>query len=44
MAARAIFVMSWFNMLNRFVDSTDVPIEDEPVRDGVGLHGPVQPV
>jgi len=30
MAARAIMVMSWFNMLSRFVDSTGVPIEEGP--------------
>lgn len=29
-AARAIFVMSWFNMLTRYVDSTGVPVESGP--------------
>jgi hypothetical protein len=31
-ACRALFIMAWFNMLTRFVDSTGVPLEtgEEP--------------
>lgn len=29
-AAKAILIMSWFNMLPRFVDSTGVPVEQGP--------------
>jgi len=34
-ATRAIFVMSWFNMLSRFADSTGVPPETEAQLAGV---------
>lgn len=34
-ATRAIFVMSWFNMLSRFADSTGVPAETEEQLAGV---------
>jgi alkylhydroperoxidase family enzyme len=39
-AARAIHTMAWFNMLNRYVDSTGVPLEtgDDPY---AGIVGPV---
>ncbi len=38
-ACRAIFVMSWFNMLTRYVNSTGVPPEtgDDPYG---GMAGP----
>jgi alkylhydroperoxidase family enzyme len=38
-AARAIMVMAWFNMLGRFVDSTGVPVElgEDPY---AGIEGP----
>ncbi|MGF1470864.1 MAG: hypothetical protein ACFB50_03875 [Rubrobacteraceae bacterium] len=38
-ACKAIFVMSWFNMLTRYVDSTGIPVEegDDPYK---GIAGP----
>ncbi|MCF8469002.1 MAG: hypothetical protein K9G33_16520 [Sneathiella sp.] len=38
-ACKAIFVMSWFNMLSRYVDSTGIPIEDGP-DPYAGITGP----
>jgi len=38
-ACRAIFVMSWFNMLSRYVDSTGIPVEEGP-GPYVGITGP----
>jgi alkylhydroperoxidase family enzyme len=43
MACRAILVMSWFNMLSRYVDSTGVPIEDGP-NPYAGIVGPASSV
>jgi len=41
-AARAILIMSWFNMLTRFVDSTGVQLETGPDPcAGIGSRGPV---
>lgn len=39
MASRAIFLMAWFNMLSRFVDSTGLPLEggEDPYR---GINNP----
>ena len=38
-ACKAIFVMSWFNMLSRYVDSTGIPIETGP-DPYAGITGP----
>mgnify|MGYP000212270790 CR=1 FL=1 len=38
-ACKAIFVMSWFNMLSRYVDSTGIPIEEGP-NPYAGISGP----
>jgi hypothetical protein len=38
-ACRAIFVMSWFNMLSRYVDSTGIPVEAGP-DPYAGITGP----
>ncbi len=40
-ACRALFVMAWFNMLTRYVDSTGVPIETGPNRSAA--HGSAGP-
>ena len=40
-ACRAILMMSWFNMLTRYVDSCGVPLESgaDPYR-GISTRGP----